>query len=171
MEVEDRWLETYAEASGHCAGYFIERAAAVRSLSSELWKDGKSALAETSKELVLHIPPGLIRKNKELTVTQIRAEIAMRFSQIFDELPPLCQMMLKTLTVATRQGFYKLPRRILGEVMNDLIANGVEEDVLAILLGEMEEIALVKRELVYQVYVDENDGDTDEVISIQSPAC
>jgi class 3 adenylate cyclase len=169
MEVEDRWLETYAEASGYCAGYFIERAAAVRSLSSELWKDGKSALAETSKELVLHIPPGFIRQNKELTVTQIRAEIAMRFSQIYDELPPLCQMMLKTLTVATRQGFYKLPRRILWEVMNDLIANSAE-DVLAILLGEMEEIALVKTELVYQVYVDENDGDTDEVISIQSPA-
>jgi class 3 adenylate cyclase len=170
MEVEDRWLETYAEASGYCAGYFIERAAAVRMLSSDLWKDGKSALAETSKELVLHIPPGLIRENKELTVTQIRAEIAMRFSQIYDELPPLCQMMLKTLTVATRQGFYKLPRRILWEVMNDLIANGAEEEVLAILLGEMEEICLVKTELVYQVYVDENDGDTDEVISIQSPA-
>jgi class 3 adenylate cyclase len=170
MEVEDRWLDTYAEASGHCAGYFIERAAAVRSLSSELWKDGKSALAETSKELILHIPPGLIRQNKELTVTQVRAEISMRFSQIYDELPPLCQMMLKTLTVATRQGFYKLPRRILWEVMNDLVANGVEEDVLAILLGEMEEIFLVKTELVYQVCVDENDGDADEVISIQSSA-
>jgi hypothetical protein len=33
MQVEQRWLDAYSEASGFCAGYFIERAAAVRVLS------------------------------------------------------------------------------------------------------------------------------------------
>ena len=33
MEVHDRWLQTYAESSGYCAGYFIERAAASRRMS------------------------------------------------------------------------------------------------------------------------------------------
>jgi uncharacterized protein (UPF0147 family) len=128
---------------------------------------------ETSKELVLHIPPGLIRKNKELTVNQIRCEIAMRFSQIYDELPPLCQMMLKTLAVATRQGFYKLPKEVLWEVINDLISGGVDNDVLKILLGEMMEICLVKVQLLYTGNIDDSgrdNNDTEEVISIQSPA-
>jgi len=33
MEVHDRFLQTYAESSGYCAGYFVERAAAMRRIS------------------------------------------------------------------------------------------------------------------------------------------
>jgi hypothetical protein len=69
----------YAEASGHCAGYFIERAAAVRSLS-RIMKDGnRPAETRASSSFIFLLSH---RQNKELTVTQIRAEIAMRFSNI-----------------------------------------------------------------------------------------
>ena len=116
MEVAERWIDAYAEASGHCAGYFIERAAAIRVLSGKLWSEGKRAYAETSEELVLHIPRGLIRINKQLPVNQVRAEIAMRFSQCFDELPPLFQTASKVLTIATRTGFFRLPKEVLWQV-------------------------------------------------------
>ena len=56
MEVEDRWLDAYSEASGNCAGYFIERTAAIRVLSGKLWSEGKRPYAETTENLVLHIP-------------------------------------------------------------------------------------------------------------------
>lgn len=160
MEVEDRWLDAMSEASGNCAGYFIERAAAIRVLSGKLWSQGLPAYAETTEELVLHIPPGLILKNKRLPVTQVSAEVAMRFFQVFDELPPIFQTALKILTVATRTGFYKLPHYVLWEVLNDLIADGVENGVLQIVLSELNEMCLLKTEL---------DGEED-VVSFQNPA-
>jgi len=141
MEVEDRWLDAYAEASGLCAGYFIERAAAIRVLSGKLWSEGKRAYAETSEELVLHIPRGLIRINKQLPVSQVRAEISMRFSQVFDELPPLFQTASKVLTIATRTGFFCLPREVLWQVLNELILDGVERRVFHVLVNEMTEVS------------------------------
>jgi hypothetical protein len=173
IEVEERWIDSYAEASGYCAEYFLERAEAVRNMSAELWKEGKPALYETSDDLILHIPPGLVRKNKELKVTQIRAEIAMMFSQIFDEYPPLCQLVIKIVTIATRRGFYKLPYNILREVVNDLIAQGVEKKVLDVLIDEMVELCILKIEDRDErtIASDGNEGDeSDKVFSIQSPA-
>lgn len=161
MEVEDRWIDAYSEASGSCAGYFIERVAAIRNLSGKLWSEGKSPYAETTQELVLHIPPGLVHSNKKLPVTQVRAEVAMRFSQIFDELPPVFQTALKILTIATTTGFfYRLPQALLWEVLNDLIADGVEFGVLGVALEEMAEMSLLKIE---------HEGN-DEVVTFQSPA-
>jgi class 3 adenylate cyclase len=113
LDVGERWLEAYAESSGYCAEYFLERTEAVRNKSAELWKDGKDALVEISDDLVMNIPEKLMRRNKDLKVTQIRAEIAMRFSQIFDEIPPLCQLILKVITIATRRGFYKVRNSIV----------------------------------------------------------
>ena len=144
LEVEDRLLDAYAEASGFCAGYFIERLVAIRNMSAELSKEGKPGLTEISEDLVLFIPRGLVRLNKRLKVTQVRAEIAMRFSQVYDELPPLCQTILKILTIAGRNRLFKLPQRILWDVMNDLIAVGVDRDTLSILLDEMVDICLLK---------------------------
>jgi hypothetical protein len=160
MEVEDRWLDAYSEASGNCAGYFIERTAAIRVLSGKLWSEGKRAYAETTEELALHIPPGLVRMNKQLPVTQVSAEVAMRFSQVFDELPPVFQTALKVLSIATRTGFYTLPQAVLWEVLNDLLANGVEFGMLQIVLSELTQMCLVKIEY---------EGDED-VLSFQSPA-
>jgi hypothetical protein len=150
-EVEDTLLDTYSEASGHCAGYFIERSVAVQHLSAIAWIDGELALTAMSMDQVLHIPRGHVRENKELKVTQIRGEIATRFSQLYDELPPLCQIT------------------VLRSVMNDLMAQGVELSVFAI-------ISLVKIE--YQVIMfketDANPepfGNNDNgMILIQNPA-
>lgn len=174
VEVEDRWIDAYAEASGHSAVYFLERVDAVRNLSAELWKEGKAALFETSADLLVHIPPGLVRLNKELKVTQIRPEIGMVFSKIYDEFPPLCQMVIKIVTIATRRGFYKLPYSILWEAMNDLIAQGVEKKVLHVLVDEMVELCVLKiedrDERTVAIDLDVDDDEEDRVLSIQSPA-
>jgi hypothetical protein len=44
---EERWLDAYAEGSGHCAGYFVERAVVVRNLSGKLWSEGKPGYVDT----------------------------------------------------------------------------------------------------------------------------
>ena len=145
MEVDDRWLNAYAEASGNCAGYFIERVAAIRRISGKLWSEEKRPLAETSEELVLHIPYGLVRRNKTLPVMEINAEVAMRFQQLFDELPPLCQTLLKVATVVSRGGYvFHIPSHILYDVLNDLIADGVEWDVYSTILDEMKDLHILK---------------------------
>jgi hypothetical protein len=161
MEVEDRWLDAYSEASGNCAGYFIERVAAIRTQSSKLWSEGKRPYAETTEKLVLHLPYGLVRRNKTFPVMEVSAEIAMRFHQIFDELPPLCQTALKVLTVSSRNGFiYHLPQLILWEVLNDLIADGIEWDVFTTMVSELAHLDIVKIE----------SNDEKDVLSYQCPA-
>jgi hypothetical protein len=186
VEVEDRWLDAYAEASGHCAEYFLERAEAVRSMSAVRWKaenTNQPAFFEISDDLILHIPPGLVRKNKELKATEISPEIAMVFSNIYDEFPPICQMIIKIITIATRRGFYKLPYGILLLAMNDLIDQGVEKSELDMLIEEMIELCVVKIEdrdertvgftstQLNGLSSDEEDKrDAERVLSIQSPA-
>ena len=165
IEVEDRCLDVFAEASGFAAEYFLERFQALRNMSSELWKEGQPALVETSEDLIFHIPPRLVRKNKDIKVSEIKAEIAMLFASLVDEIPPLCQMVLKIVTIATRRGFYKLPYKILGECMNDLIANGVECSVLDVILAELVEIFVIKFEGANVAKPAWND-----VLSIQNPA-
>jgi hypothetical protein len=160
MKVDELWLEAHAEASGYCAGYFIERTAAIRTLSGKLWSEGKRGLHDTTKDLCIAIPPGHVRAVKQLPVTQISAEVAMRFYQIFDDLPPLFQTFCKALAISTRTGFYKLPRVVMWEVLNDLIAEGVEAGVLSIMLDELKGMCLLKVE-------HENEED---VLSFQSPA-
>jgi class 3 adenylate cyclase len=160
MECEDRWLETYAKASGYCAGYFVERAATTRRLAGKQWREGKRAHAETSADLVLRIPPGFIRRNMDIAVMQISADVAMRFAQIYDELPPIFQTLLKVLAIATRKSFFELPRTVLWEVLNDLIGEGVESDVFDVVIREMKEMRLLK--------VGQDCGE--EVVIFQSPA-
>lgn len=161
MEVDVRWLDAYAEASGNCAGYFIERVAAIRTKSSKLWSEGKRPYAETSVRLVLHIPYGLVRINKTIPVMEVSAEVAMRFHQLFDELPPLCQTALKVLTVASRGGYvFYLPSSVMYEVLNDLIADGVEWNVYSIILDEMKDLRMIKIDRIDNV----------DVIAFQSPA-
>ena len=161
MEVDERWLDAFSEASGNCAGYFIERVAAMRTKSSKRWSEGKRPYAETSERLVLHIPYGLVRINKTIPVMEVSAEVAMRFHQLFDELPPLCQTALKVMTVASRGGYvFQMPSRVMYEVLNDLIADGVEWDVYATILNEMEQLRMIK--------IDSNHGLN--VLTFQCPA-
>jgi len=162
VEVDDRWLETYAVSSGYLAGYFVERVAAIRQLAGRQWSEGKHAFAETSEDLVLRIPPGLIRKNMEIPVMQISADVAMRYTQVYDELPPVFQTTVKVLAIASRKSFFNLPRTVLWEVLNDLIAEGVETDIFDTVIKEMVEMWLVK-----VVCEDSREAD---VVVFQSPA-
>lgn len=146
MHVEDRWLDVYAESSGFCAGYFIERAAASRIISGKLWSEGKQGLTEISNSLVLSIPTGLAWKSRVFSVMDVNVDVAMRFSQIYDELPPLYQTVCKVLAISTGTFTFSLPRFVLWEVLNDLIAEGVEAAVLEIVLKEMVEMYLLKQE-------------------------
>jgi len=81
MDMEERWLDAYAEASGYCAGYFIERAAGIRKLSSMEWMEGQQGFSEITPSLKICIPPGRVRMTKMITVRRVSAEVAMRFSQ------------------------------------------------------------------------------------------
>lgn len=118
MRVEERYVETMREASGNCVGYLIEKAAAIRKSSAELWGQGQRGYVEITTDMEIRASPGCIRKIKEYTVLQVSPDVAMRFSQIFDELPPLFQVFCKILTISARTHFYRLPRTILWEVLN-----------------------------------------------------
>jgi len=160
VEVEDRWLRSYGESSGNCAGYFMQRAETLRNLSAKLWKDGKPGYAVTTEDLVLSIPPGYLRRNKEVKVVQISTDVSMRFAQLYDDLPPLFQLFTKVLQVATRTGLFKPPRHIMWEALNDLIAAGVESEEMEIVVSEMVEM--------YLVVIDEENGE--DVLSFRTPA-
>jgi hypothetical protein len=138
--VEDRWLETHVAATGHCAGYFIEKSAGIRNLSGNMLSEGKRAYMELGDDIVLRIPPGFIRKTHEIFILQISADSATRFTQIYDDLPPLLQTLSKVVAIATRGGFFKLPLTTLWEVLNDLIVEAVESDVFDVAIQEMREI-------------------------------
>jgi hypothetical protein len=161
MEVDDRWLDANSEACCNACGYFIERVAAIRNKSSKLWSEGKRPYAETSERLVLHIPYGLVRKNKTIPVMEISAEVAMRCHQMFDELPPISQTTLKVLAVACRSTFVNhLSRQVLWEVLNDLVADGVIWDVLTTILEEIADVYMIKADTI----------DDQDVVSLQCPA-
>lgn len=160
-------------SAGYAAEYFLARTKSIRNMSVELWREGKPALIETSEDLVLHIPPRLIRKNKDIKVTEIRAEIAMRFSQIYDDIPPLCQLVMKIVTMATRRGFFKLPVGILWEALNDLIDQGVNEQIMDVMMEALVEICVLKVEEKDERTVGfglSQDTQKSDVVSIQSPA-
>lgn len=160
LKIEDRWLDATAEASGNCAGYFVERAHSIGLMSRKLLSEGKQGFVEITEELIVSIPPGSVRLNKQVLVGQISADVAMRFSQVFDGLPPLFQTFSKVLAVSSQTGFYKLHRRVMWEVLNDLIADGVEAGIYKIVVDELIEMGLVK--------IDEVDDE--DVLSFQCPA-
>lgn len=151
----------------------MARTKAIRNMSVELWREGKLALIETSEDLVLNIPPGLIRKNKDIKVTEIRAEIAMRFSQIYDDIPPLCQLVMKIVTMATRRGFFKLPVGVLSDALNDLIDQGVSDQVMDVIMEALVDICVLKVEEKDERTVGfglSHESTKTDVISMQSPA-
>lgn len=92
----------------------------------------------------------------------------MRFSQVYDDLPPQAKMVLKILTVATRKFFYHLSKRVLWEVMNDLIALGVEKNELDDLLDEMVGVRTVRIQQGNER--GDSQDDADKIVSIQNPA-
>lgn len=158
VELDDCSFKLLAKSSRNFAGCFIERSGAIGTdLSTASWKGATFGL---SKDLKLKLSEHSIRKIKKIPLTLIRPEISMRFTLIFDELPPLFQTFLKVLCIGTRTEFYKLSRSVMWEVLNDLIASGIEAGEYSIVLNEMKEMCLIEVE-------DENE---ETVLSFQSPA-
>lgn len=76
--------------------------------------------------MTLQIPHGMMKKSREITVHEVSADVAMKYTQLFDELPPLfqvsvlifradqCELLLtrdsqtflKVLTMASKGGFF-----------------------------------------------------------------
>ena len=67
-------------------------------LDRKLWKQGKPGLAVTTEELVVHIPPGYIRKNKAMYLeTDIEAA---------DREPDLNKLSTSLEALITRTRFF-----------------------------------------------------------------
>jgi hypothetical protein len=146
VAIAKRHIDVSGPASGFCAGYFAERNGAYRNVSSKLWSEGKLGFTEINNKLEVSISPGALRAVATLPVTRLGGEVAMRFSHVFEVLPPLFQTFCKVLAIASRTTFYKLPKTIMWSVLNDLIADGVEHDIFNLVVDEMIEMKLVKVE-------------------------
>jgi hypothetical protein len=77
-----------------------------------------------------------------MSILQISADVAMRFTQIYDDLPPFADSV-EGCDNRDKRGFFKLPLTLLWEVLNDLIAEG-DADVFDIVIKEMKEMWLLK---------------------------
>lgn len=138
MEVQDRWLDAYADSSGCCAGYFMKRTTASKELSGELWSQGKPGLAETSEDLVLSIPWGEVRKSRRLKIAQVCPDTSMLLHQVYDDLPPLLQMITKIVAIAAQPNpLITIPKQVVWEVVNDLFSGGVELPTYSIVVSEL----------------------------------
>jgi hypothetical protein len=155
-----RTLEATGPASGYCVGYYAERVGVYRNMSSKLRSEGKIGMVELDNNFEYTIPLGSRRDILTLPVTRLNGEVAMRYSHVFDLLPPLFQTFCKILTVASRTTFFKLSKAIMWYVLNDLIAEGVENDVYKIVVDEMLDMNILK-------VVVQNDED---VLLFQCPA-
>lgn len=155
-----RMAHAAALACGNCVGYHAERMGALRNMSSKMWNEGKMGFIELNDNFEWSLPLGSRREVISLPVTQISGEVAMKFSHVFDGLPPVFQTFCKVLCVSSRTLFFKLPRAMMWNVLNDLIAEGVEIGVYNIVVDEMVEMNLLKVDF-------QND---DEVLSFQCPA-
>lgn len=123
-DVNNRWVETLSRASGGCVGYCMEKTFALRSESGRLWQQRKHGYTQLSNSLTITVTPGKVKAIHQFAVHQVSIEVAMKFSQMFDELPPVMQILCKVLALSAQTGFYKLPRFILWETLNDLISDG-----------------------------------------------
>jgi hypothetical protein len=155
-----RFMDAATLSCGNCAGYYAERSGGLRNLSSKRWSEGKPGLVDLNNHFEWSIPFGSLREVLSLPVTRFNGEVAMKFSNVFDVLPPLFQTFCKVLTVSSRTTFFKLSRVLMWNVLNDLIAEGVENGVYNIIVNEMIEMNLLKVEF-------QND---EEVVSFQCPA-
>jgi len=167
-QIDDSFVYTTSAAAGHCAGYYIERIAgestfespwtryfgmfvsnvlvmlAIGSMQPERSKRGERALLAMSIDFSYIIPPGSVREFRRIPVMKIGPEIAMRYAHTYDDLPPIMQVFCKVLAVVSQADYYWVPRARVWEVLNDLIAEGVDEETMDILLREMCELYLVK---------------------------
>lgn len=71
--VSDRWLKTYSQSSGFCAGYCVEKMFASRKISGRLWVAGKKELCLFNNEMELEIPVGMYKRNRDLSAHEVSA--------------------------------------------------------------------------------------------------
>ena len=140
----DRLLYTGSAAAGYCAGYFIERVAAISQIAPLRLKQGLPTLIAMTDELETTIPPGCLRKYRKVSVMEVGPHIAMRYGHVYDELPPIMQVFCKILAVVSQTEFYWAPRNRIWEVMNDLIAQGVDDDMMTALLDELKGMYVIR---------------------------
>lgn len=158
-EAEERLIDCYGESSGFAAGYFVERLRGVLNVGGE-------SLVETNTHFKLQVPEGMIKITKELSVTQICPQIATRYFQIYDDLPLICQLILKIVAVATKDCPIFLIQGIIQQVIKSMIAQGIEPTELDEFINELVEIRILQATEI-------RDGDgrvVDRGISIQIPA-
>lgn len=160
MEAEERLIDCYGESAGYAAGYFVERLLGVLSIG------GDSLLVETNANFKLQVPEGMIKITKELSVTQICPQIATRYSQIYDDLPLICQLVLKIVAVANKDCPIPLSEGVIQQVINSMIAQGIQKSELEEFIDEMVDIRILQ---VSEVR-DEAGALIDRGISIQIPA-
>lgn len=160
MQAEERLIDCYAESSGYAAGYFVERLLGVLSIGDD------ALLVETNANFKLQVPAGMIKITKELSVTQICPQIATRYSQIYDDLPLICQLVLKIVAVANKDCPIPLSQGVIQQVINSMIAQGIQKDELEEFVNEMVDIRILQ---VSEVR-DETGVLIDRGISIQIPA-
>jgi hypothetical protein len=97
------------------------------------------------EDFLMRIKKGFVKVHKEIRVMEIGPDLAMRYAQIFDGLPPLFQTTCKILAISTRVESFALMRATLWEVLNDLIAQGVDKEEMDIVLKEMEELYIIQQ--------------------------
>lgn len=143
-EVDDRWLRCHQEASGSTLLYMLRRSKAIRDISDSSNSNGL-VREEITRDLKLHIPCGYVENCRQYPVVHCSAEITMKTTQIFDELPPLFQSMTKVLSIATRRGLFKVPTSVTRHVMDDLYG-GLDDKQFETMTREMIEMYLLKSE-------------------------
>ena len=146
MEPDDRWLRCHKEASGVSLAYLLERAKALRKMSSSAsnGEDGKARASDViTRSAGLHIPSGSLQHCHRLPLSHVSADLAMKTLQLFDDLPPLFQTLIKVVAIATRQANFKLPNIVAWKVMNDLYGD-MDSSRFAIVIGEMTDMHLLK---------------------------
>lgn len=160
IEPSKRLMDAAAPSSGHCTGYYAERSGRLRNLSSKRRSKDIPGCMDLDGKLEFSIPFGFLRAFVTLPVTRISGEVAMKFSNVYDLLSPTLQTFCKVLTVSARTTFYKLSRTIMWNALNDLIAEGVENDAYDILIDDMVDMHLLKIDV----------HNKEEVLSLQCPA-
>jgi len=140
---DDRLLEITAKQCGYCAGFFFEMTAAMTKETTRLWAEGKPGLKHMQHNAKITIPVGMTRAVRHFPVSKANASVYMHLSQIYDELPPFFQLVVKVLAVAEYRGIFVPPRILVWQVSNDLVAEGIPVESFDGLLSSMEEMYLI----------------------------
>ena len=145
LEATQNYISVIAEQAGFSVGCFLKRIEAIRTLSVQQSRMGKSSYSMINSNLNLFIPSDMVRHHRKLNIMQVSPEIGMRFTQGFDELPPRYQTFMKLLGILPTKGFvYLCPFHIISEVMDDIFDEGVETDWLETVLIELRDLYMIK---------------------------